>query len=332
MKKIIIFSAIALIAMSSCKTHKFLDSAAPEERALNMMKVTDEEKTTVLRPSVHYGFPRDFATTRLGGSKAGKINWECNRILSTSPNGDEIAYLTRENKQDNIMIRRTSANSSATQRTFRNVTDFTWGADDKLYFSDGGIAMIDAHSGSLVRQLTSNSSDCNPSVTSDGKLVYFCRSDRTGPSIWSLNLDNGSLTQCAAGYQPCTIGNEKDRILCTRNNTSGSSEIWIIDYVLGQETILLSDKNISYSHPSISPDGQWVVCQGNCKSPINKKENIDIYAIRIDGTGYIQLTYHPAQDQCPVFSSDGRHIYFISDRANKDEHNNIWRMNFNGGY
>ncbi len=330
MKKLTLIISIFLVAMTSCHSGKqFLDNAAPEERALNIMKVTDEEKTTVLMPEVRSGFPKNFATTRWSGNKNNGIHWGCNKLLSASPDGDEIAYMTAENKQTNIMIRRTTANGSATQRTFRDVTDFSWGGDGKLYFSGEGISVIDAHVGSLVRQLTNNESDCNPTVTDDGKLLFFSRFDRTGPSIWSLNLENGALTQCAVGYEPCTIGNNKEAFVCVRNNTSGCSEIWLVDFVKGQETIILSDKNISYSHPCVSPNGQWLVCQGNSKSSINKKQNTDIFAIRMDGTGLVQLTFHPAQDQCPVFSADGRYVFFLSDRANKKEHTNIWRMNLN---
>lgn len=41
------------------------------------------------------------------------------------------------------------------------------------------------------------------------------------------------------------------------------------------------------------------------------------------------LTYHPGADCCPVWSKDGKSIYFISSRANKEQSYNIWKMNFN---
>ena len=47
-----------------------------------------------------------------------------------------------------------------------------------------------------------------------------------------------------------------------------------------------------------------------------------------DGTGFIQLTYHPADDCCPVWSNDGKYIYFISSRANERDAFNIWKMRF----
>ena len=50
--------------------------------------------------------------------------------------------------------------------------------------------------------------------------------------------------------------------------------------------------------------------------------------VRKDGTGFIQLTYHPADDCCPVWSEDGKYIYFISSRANDNDAFNIWKMRF----
>lgn len=333
MNKTLLIAMIGLMTLVSCRSKQYLDNYAPEERALNVMKITDEERTTVIGTS-YYNFPKAFAGTTYSGSKKSKICWAPARFLAVSPNGEELAYKTRENKQDNIMTRKTSANGSATQRTFRDVNDFSWGIDDKLYFSGNrgseGIAAIDAHAGTLVRQLTSNDiTDKHPALSSDGKKLFFSRIDNSGPSIWMLDLESGALTQCAIGYNPCPIPGDNESFICVRNNTSGNSEIWLVNYVRGVESVLLSDKNVGYSNPSLSPDGHWIVCQGNAKSSINKKQNLDIFAVRTDGTGLVQLTYHPASDCCPVFSKDGNHIYFISSRASKKNHYNVWRMNFN---
>ena len=179
-----------------------------------------------------------------------------------------------------------------------------------------------------MRQLTNNSIDKNPVVTTDGKLLFFTRIDKSGPFIWSLDLENGALTSCARGYNPTLVGDRTDSFICVRNSTAGLSEIWMVNYVEGKETLILSDKNRGFTNPVLSPDGQWILCQGNSKSSITKKNNLDIFAVKVDGTGFVQLTYHPAEDCCPVWSNDGKYIYFLSTRANKDDYFNIWRIRF----
>ena len=49
----------------------------------------------------------------------------------------------------------------------------------------------------------------------------------------------------------------------------------------------------------------------------------------VDSNADSIITYHPAIDICPVWSKDGKSIFFISSRANKDQYYNVWKMNFN---
>ena len=345
MKKIL-FSAIAVgsVLLTSCGSSKgVVDYSAPEEQGLNIQKITDENSNSVLGSVTTSGGLKnfadlarisDFAITSRGGCRNSKIFWSSNRLLAISPDGTELGYLTRSNKQDNIMIRRATAQGASTQRTFRDIRDFSWGNDGNLYFSDASdgshmqIGTTNAHAGSIIRQVTNNNIDKNPVLSKDGTLLLFTREDKTGPSIWSLNLKDNTLTSCARGYNPCFVGDSKDEFLCVRNSTAGVSEIWLVNYVDGKETLILSDKNRGFTNPSISPDGQWILCQGNNKSSLKKKENLDIFAVKLDGSNFTQITYHAATDCCPVWSADGKYIYFLSTRGNKDEYYNVWRMRF----
>ena len=92
--------------------------------------------------------------------------------------------------------------------------------------------------------------------------------------------------------------------------------------------MIISGKNVGYSNPSLSPDGEWILMQGNAKAPSTKKQNLDLFVVKPDGTQLTQLTYHPGADFCPVWSADGKQIYFISSRGTKNENFNVWRMNF----
>jgi len=55
--------------------------------------------------------------------------------------------------------------------------------------------------------------------------------------------------------------------------------------------------------------------------------NSDIYIMRPDGTQLINLTQHPARDQAPVWSPDGRQIAFLS---NRDGPFDLYVMNADG--
>lgn len=337
MKKLLSIVALAMSAVvltPNVHAKKFTEMLTPEETGLNVQKITDENNNSVCGSATYKGFSGEFAMSSWGGCKAKKYYWSCNRLLSLSPEGDRLAYVGVVNKQHNIMVRKATAVGASTQRTFRNVSGIHWGNDNKLYYSDitdwpqARISCTNALAGNIMRQLTNNNRDENPVVTKDGTVVFFTRVDKSGPSIWALNQETGELTSCARGFCPAIIGDKKDEFLCVRNSTSGNSEIWLVNYDKGQETLILSDKNRGYTNPQVSPDGQWILCVGNSKSSISKKNNLDIFAVKMDGSNLVQLTYHPADDCSPIWSADGKSVFFISYRTNKDDYFNIWKMRF----
>ena len=329
---------LLLTACGSSKDVQFLEAYAPQESSLNMVKITDESNNSVIAGSSGYINKYQVQSSiksSVGVCAKSMYRWFTHKTLAISPDGKKLAYVTRSNGQDNIMVRSTSSQGMATQRTFRNVHSFSWGNDGKLYFSDLNgnnlyISAVNAEQGSMMTQLTNgNVVDTEPVISSDGKMLFFTRQADGSPSIWSLNRENGTLTSCARGFNPCLIPGNNEAFYCTRNASNGRSEIWYVDYVKGQESLILSNENTSFTNPQLSPDGQWIACVGNTQSTISKRENLDIFVVRTDGSNLTQLTWHPSADTCPVWAKDGRSIYFISARANKNESYNIWRMNFN---
>lgn len=318
--------------MVSCGgTKQFLETSVSEEYSLSLVKLTDESQNRV------WGCRNNLSSYNIlksgvGASREKNFIWASNRYLAISPDGTEFAYIGTANDAPNVMIKKAQTNSASTQRTFRKALDIYWSKDGRIYFNDNtsnhsSIGSVDAHKGSLVKQLTSNNNDWSPAITENQELMYFTRFDSSGPSIWCLNLKNGELSNCARGFNPTPFNDDPYKIICSRNSTSGNTEIWLLDFKNGSETMLVSDSNIGFSSPVVSPNGEWILAVGNSYSAITKKQNTDIYAIRIDGTNLTQLTYHPAVDCCPVWSPDGKYIYFISSRANVDNKFNVWRMN-----
>lgn len=339
MKRFLFIIAAALIVYSCGTSRKaskvYLDSFVAEEVGLNIQKITDESKGSVIGNAMIGSAPRAFVSSGIAGCKKSGMFWSTSRLLSISPEGTELAYLTIANKQKNVMVRRTTGGGNGTQRTFRNVLDFSYGPDGYIYFSDQvgadrcQIHSINAKAGSIMRQLTSNSEDINPILANNKKNLFFTRYDNSGPVIWCLDIVTGTLTSCARGYDPYPVGDGDSEFLCVRNSAEGVSEIWLVNYISGIETLLLTEKERGFSNPSLSPDGNWVLVEGSSISSTGKVKNLDVFAVKIDGTSFVQLTYHPGNDCCPMWSQDGKSVYFISSRANKDKSFNVWKMNFN---
>lgn len=342
MKNLFKFAVLAAVVafLASCGAGKNVDfNTTPEESGLNLTKITDENMTSVVG---HYDLETygkaDYSKSMIGCSKKSRVAWYTTNSLSLSPDGTKIAHLSKKNDQTNIVVRNVSGSHSETQRTFRNVTDVCWGNDNKLYFADNrstyssymfNICCIPAEQGSLMTQLTNGTvRDYEPATVDEGQNIFFTRIENNGPAIWRYTVDGGALTFCSRGFNPCPIPGNSDAFYCVRNSSEGRSEIWFVDFVKGQEVCVLSDETRGFTQPAISPDGNWLLCVGNGVSSSKKTPNLDIFVVRTDGTRLTQLTTHPDSDINPIWSKDGKYIYFVSTRANKKKAGNIWRMSF----
>lgn len=295
--------------------------SVPEEAGIDFTRITS---------------PNDYVCMPLVRRQGDRLDWFTNRILDISADGTRIAYLSFRNNATNIFIKEISRQGSSVQRTNRsNVLDFSYSPDGKyICFSErrgesNQIFQTDASTGYVCRQITTGNQDYSPVYSADMQQLFFARQETNGVSIWSHNIRNNFLSSYTSGMNPCPLKAET-AFLCTRTNSAGRSEIWKIDYSTGVEECIVSDPKRSFTTPSISPDGKWVLFSGESilDGGSFTYRNTDIFVCRIDGTGFAQITYHAADDLIPIWSRDGASIYFISQRGDADGTANIWRMPF----
>lgn len=322
MKKYLFCGILCLICfVGNAQQVDYSVVSVPEESGIDFLQVTNSGDY-VCMPTVK--------RTRQG------FNWLSNRIIDISTTGTHIAYLSYRNEATNIFIKELGKQGGSVQRTNRKgILDFNYSPDGKLIiFSENRgtshqIFQTDANNGYVCRQITSANQDYSPVYTSDMKQIFFARQETNGTSIWAYNVANNFVSSYTSGMNPCPLKNEST-FLCTRTNTEGKSEIWKINYETGIEECIVSDPSRSFTTPSISPDGHWILLVGESviASADFSYRNTDIYACRMDGTELAQLTFHAADDLSPVWSRDGKYIYFISQRGSTEGTANIWRMSF----
>lgn len=264
------------------------------------------------------------------------VNWLSNRILDISVDGTQLAYLSARNNTTNIFIKDIDKQGSSVQRTNRQaVLDFSYSPDGRyICFSERNgrfnqIFQTDARNGYVCRQITSNNQDYSPVYSADMKNVFFARQETNGVSVWSYSTGNNFLSSYTKGMNPYPL-KQQNSILCTRINAQGRGEIWRVNYATGTEECILSDPNRGFTSPTLSPDGNWILIVGSnlLHNGTATYANTDIFVCRADGTQLMQLTYHAADDLSPVWSRDGRYIYFISQRGSTTATANVWRMTF----
>lgn len=315
--------AVALLGITygvSAQTVDYSIVSVPEESGLDIMQISTSNDY-VCMPTIN-------RTKRT-------FSWVTNRVLDISYDGKNIAYLSYRNDATNIFIKELGKQGGSTQRTNRkSVLDFTYSPDGKsICFSENRgttnqIFLTDATNGYVCRQITSANIDGAPIFTADMKQILFARMESNSSSIWGYNIASNFVSSYTSGAEPHPFG--ATAFLCSRKGSDGRSEIWRVDYSTGVEECIVADPQRSFTSPVVSPDGKWILFVG--ESIIETAEfsyhNTDIYACRIDGTHLTQITYHAADDISPVWSRDGKYIYFVSQRGNAAGMANIWRLTF----
>ncbi len=154
--------------------------------------------------------------------------------------------------------------------------------------------------------------------------TLYCEDD--DGNVWKY--DRMTHTQERLASNAREINLHGDDLYFRRNSEQGISEIWRINVKTLKEEKVLSSTEHGFSSPQISPDGKYIAVHGNALSPISKKQNLDIFIAKTDGTGLRQLTDHPANDEFPIWSIYGNKIYFLSQRridgSKYDEYSGGW--------
>jgi len=294
-----------------------------EERELNLdlKKITSDDDCVYMPPV----------------RKTSNLNWMTNNVIGLDPNRKNISWISVRNNSSNIFVRALDG-GSALQRTNRqSVLDFNYSPDgNRFCFSEANgqtnrIFTTDANKGYVCKQMTNDERDYSPIYSSDQKYIFFTRKEnRGGFGIWRYDLTENSLSYITSGINPYPIKGTTE-ILCVRTSNNGKNEVWKINYETGDEVCIVSDAERNFSSPTLSPDGKWILMVGSSEFQFKRKKypNTDIFVCSIDGTNLTQLTYHPANDLSPQWSSDGKYIFFVSERGSKTKTPNIWRLSFN---
>jgi TolB protein len=237
---------------------------------------------------------------------------------SWSPTGDRIAYVGTGDSLDEQLD------------------------DQELYVMD-----VD---GGNVQRLTSNhDADWSPSWSPDGKQILFARGRHLGEagsetSLYVMNADGSDERLLLRGPRRSppsfltgpTWSPDGKQIAFTRIDYS-ENDMDVSVYVMG-----IDDKDVvkvadTAGEPAWSPDGKSIAfvsyrdrlgetCFHDCAP------STEIYVSDADGENPRRLTRSEADDTSPAWSPDGKRIAFVSDRSNRNEHENeIYVIDADGG-
>ncbi|MBR1889960.1 MAG: PD40 domain-containing protein [Alloprevotella sp.] len=346
MRKLLLTTLLSVFVLGlQAKKIKFDYSVVfvPEEGGVKFEKITDDADCVAdyCANLKSHGINSGIVQKRkilLTNKIVDKFDWWILPQIGISPDGKRIGYINEKNGTTNIMIKSAQRGGASVQRTFRsNIQGFSWSPDGKeLCFTElrgghQGLYIVSADQGTVVKQVSnSNDNDYCGEISKDGSTIYFHRGEGyMAYSLWSYDRKNNLFSNYSRGMTACPSYDQKSSVYCARFTDKGESEIWRINYETGVEEFILGQPGKSFTSPQLSPDGQWLLVVSNVTSEKEGIENTDIFVVRTDGTQLTQLTYHPGNDLSPIWSPDGKSIFFLSQRGSIGRIYNVWRMDFN---
>jgi serine/threonine protein kinase len=162
--------------------------------------------------------------------------------------------------------------------------------------------------------------DTQPTFSPDGKRIAF-RSSREGGGIFIMTETGESPKKLIDfGFNPSWSPDGKE-ICCTENSvetysrTQTLSKMWIVNATTGESRVLTEGDAVQSKW---SPHNKRIAYWG-----MHKGTQRDIWTISIQGGDALQVTDDASIDYNPVWSPDGKYLYFISNRKGTFS---LWRV------
>jgi Tol biopolymer transport system component len=169
----------------------------------------------------------------------------------------------------------------------------------------------------------SSADDDQPVFSPDGELIAF-RSSRDGGGIFVMGRTGEEARRVTrAGFHPSWSPDGTQLAFSTENielypqNPYGrSGELWTVTLNTG-ETRRLIDEDATL--PSWSPHNRRIAFTRR----VSNRAQGGVWTIPVKGGTATPVTRDLARDWNPVWSRDGRYLYFVSDRSGSM---NLWRV------
>ncbi len=161
-----------------------------------------------------------------------------------------------------------------------------------------------------------------PVFSPDGEYIAF-RSERDGGGIFVMGATGESVKRLTDfGYNPAWSPDGK-KILCSKNSfiepanrPTTNGQLWEVNVATGEKRRIPTEGDAV--QPNCSPHGYRIAYWG-----LVKGGQRDIWTVAVEGGAAVAVTNDAPLDWNPVWSPDGKYLYFCSDRGGSM---NIWRV------
>ncbi len=208
-----------------------------------------------------------------------------------------------------------------------------------LVFSYMGDLWIADAAGGAARRLTIHpSTDTTPLFSPDGKTIAFASNRNGSYNVYLMPVEGGApqrLTFGSSAEYPDSFSPDGKWLLIRTGGYGAQQDIWKVPLAGGTPIRLTWDNLESKYFAALSPDGKRMAfCLNGSTGGWRRRGFLSSYNADIWVSDFTmplgdpkRLTSFDGEDYWPMWSTDGRSLYFVSDRTDTP---NIWKMGADG--
>lgn len=208
----------------------------------------------------------------------------------------------------------------------------------KIAFSYQGDIFTVSSEGGKAEQITSDPAyESDPLWTSDGKTIVFSSTRELSKDIWKTPCDGGvpvRLTTWGGAETPLFVSPDGFVYYSASIQSDaryggfpGDPQLYKVPLSGGRSTLVCS---LPVSNLSIAPDGTVIYEDyKGYEDPLRKhhRSSVTRDIWRYSNESFTKLSTFDGEDRNPVFSSDGKHYYYLSEEGGNF---NVWKASTDG--